>query len=846
MKSTGLLIACLTATAACAQVPATNAFRETLERDWAAQYAHLAQRLTAGSRARAWEMNPKIRAETFRDDALVAEQDRDPVDVVLRQTEVMLRSLRKRDAKVATSIEKELAPLATAIRAGQPLALAMPQKGQSPPVPMDAPRYRQYRELCALQRKAALADPLLDFGEILFARRISVPSHHASIHYGLHNLHGNPESAICRLSGWREDRPAVTNLLEGRTVATGRFAGRPINGGVFGFPSLSYDAQTLYFSWIPARMAPPPPGVASEDGNYQAYRAGLWSPHQLDTTWKVLALDLAGGPIRMLADDAANNCAPCELPDGRIVYVSDRRGGVARCGGPTKSGVLHTMRADGSDVTAISVAEISEYRPSVTHDGRIIYTRWDYVDRDDMIAHHPWIVYPDGRDARAPHGNYPTRGRGARPDVETDIKAIPGSHRYIATATGHHGPGHNGSLIVLDFNVPDDNAMSQVRRVTPEESFPEVEYEWSSGALFRSAWPLDEEHYLCAFQRPGKETGIYLVDAFGNRVLLYLQTRLVVTDPIPLKARPRPPVLPSATVAGAKTGTLGVINVYASDSPWPANTTITALRVVQIFPKANGTWMNFPDISHVTESTARSVLGTVPVAADGSALFTVPADVPLYLQALDASGRAVGMMRSTLHVPPGTRNTCYGCHENQTRAPETGRMPLAFQQPPVTLRSGPPGSNPIFYPRLVQPVLDKHCAACHAKESKAPVFSPEPVVILAASPVRGPATVWTKSYLALTKAFGAPGGGGKHGPARSVHGRNGSFASRLYDFVTNGKHHGVKLAGEDLERLLIWQDNNCNFLGNYHKTEEQARGELPEMPAAIQPELVGAKISTTP
>ena len=55
----------------------------------------------------------------------------------------------------------------------------------------------------------------------------------------------------------------------------------------------------------------------------------------------------------------------------------------------------------------------------------------------------------------------------------------------------------------------------------------------------------------------------------------------------------------------------------------------------------------------------------------------------------------------------------------------------------------------------------------------------------------------------------------------------------LYDFVTDGKHHGVKPGGEDLLRLMIWQDNNCNFLGAYHETERQAKGEL-VLPDALQ------------
>ena len=65
----------------------------------------------------------------------------------------------------------------------------------------------------------------------------------------------------------------------------------------------------------------------------------------------------------------------------------------------------------------------------------IVYTRWDYVDRDTNIAHHIWTCYPDGRDPRSFHGNYPER-RESRPWMEMDIRAIPGSHKFVATTGG--------------------------------------------------------------------------------------------------------------------------------------------------------------------------------------------------------------------------------------------------------------------------------------------------------------------------------------------------------------------------------------------------------------------------
>jgi hypothetical protein len=48
----------------------------------------------------------------------------------------------------------------------------------------------------------------------------------------------------------------------------------------------------------------------------------------------------------------------------------------------------------------------------------------------------------------------------------------------------------------------------------------------------------------------------------------------------------------------------------------------------------------------------KRVLGTVPVEADGSALFRVPAKTPISVQPLDADGSALALMRSWMTAMP--------------------------------------------------------------------------------------------------------------------------------------------------------------------------------------------------
>ena len=145
-------------------------------------------------------------------------------------------------------------------------------------------------------------------------------------------------------------------------------------------------------------------------------------------------------------------------------------------GRPLLCARLHSMAADGSDLVQLSWHDTSEWQPSVDHSGMIVYTRWDYVDRDPDCTQQMWTCYPDGRNPRSYHGNYPAM-RGAGPYMELSIRAIPGSTRYLAVAPPHHGQQY-GTLILIDPHKPDDRRMSQVKRVTPEVAFPESETPW--------------------------------------------------------------------------------------------------------------------------------------------------------------------------------------------------------------------------------------------------------------------------------------------------------------------------------------------------------------------------------
>jgi hypothetical protein len=263
------------------------------------------------------------------------------------------------------------------------------------------------------------------------------------------------------------------------------------------------------------------------------------------------------------------------------------------------------------------------------------------------------------------------------------------------------------------------------------------------------------------------------------------------------------------------------MNVYDSDFQWPANTTITALRIIQVLPKTTPP-VDLPRVGVATETNARAVLGTVPVEADGSAYFEAPVGKLVYFQALDQQGMAVQSMRSGTYVHPGEDLACQGCHEPKHRVPSRPRaIPMALGRAPSKIQPDVEGSNPFNYPRLVQPVLDRHCVDCH-REMDAADLSGTPADRFG----------WTRSYDNLAEKYGfwftvsnGSINAGVHGGSRTIAGRFGARAAKLLEYLDE-RHYGVSLPRGDLHRITLWLDCNSEFYGAYHDCDAQARGQV--------------------
>ena len=665
-------------------------------------------------------------------------------------------------------------------------------------------------------REIAFCNPLLDFDKILFVKRHdSVGVFHMCDQY--YGCNARPGGGLFVLADPFGENPRLTNVLENSVVERGRLKGDNLTTGAFLSPELSYDGKTILFAYTQARA-------------YEKYRgkeAYEWGP---EVSYHIFKVNADGSGLVQLTDGDSDDFDPCFLPNGRIVFITERRGGYLRCGRHCPVYTMYSMEPDGSDIICISFHETHEWHPSVDNDGMLVYTRWDYVDRDTNIAHHIWTSFPDGRDPRSFHGNYPLR-RENRPWMEMSIRAIPGSHRYVAATGSHHGNAF-GSLIMIDPRLEDDRAMSQLTRLTPDTPFPEAEAKPIRNYMrYGTPWPFSEDDYLCVYDADARNRGIYWIDRFGNRELLYRDPSISALSPIPLRPRRKPPVIPTKTVQTArdieKAGgrvpqeTITIVNVYNSDFAWPEGSKVAALRIIQALPKTTPP-PNQPRIGVANQTNARTVLGTVPVEPDGSAYFEAPVGKAIYFQALDERGMAIQSMRSATYVHPGEQMTCLGCHEQKHRASkQTTARPLALLRPPSKMQSDVDGSNPFNYVRLVQPVLDRNCVSCHRSE-KAPDLT---------GFVEGK-NGWTRSYNNLAEKYGfyfhVSNGSintGVHGGSRTIAGAFGARVSGLLEFMDE-QHYGVKLSEEDFHRLTLWLDCNSEFYGSYENTLSQARGEI--------------------
>lgn len=693
-------------------------------------------------------------------------------------------------------------------------------------LPADAPaeaRKPLYLEARWAVRAMTLKNPLLDFEDLLFVKRVPGSFTHMSDQY--YGWFSRPGGGLYVLEGVKTASPRLRCLSDS------------LPPGSVLRPDLSYDGRRVLFAHCKFY-----PGLAEENNKLDKDRV----PE--DAFYHLYEINLDGSGLRRLTRGKYDDFDGRYLPDGRIVFLSTRRGRFVQCGKTTAAErqdgaggdcyvrcgggperpvavyTLHAMDADGRNLMPLSPFEMFEWTPSVDQTGRIIYARWDYVDRANMPFMKLWSTLPDGTNPQALFGNFTLN-----PHTAFEVRAIPNSHKLIFTAGAHHA-FTGGSLVLLDPRQGLDGERP-MKRLTPEVCFAETEG-WPA-TYFAGPYPLSEEHYLVSWSDqplppgvphpdwgmpgPPNDLGLYLFDAFGNLNLLYRDPEIGSETPLPIKPRSRPPEVASQIDGDAPMeGRMLLVDVYRGLGTIPRGT-IRNLRLVGVPPKTHPT-MNSPSLGITSDDPGKFVLGTVPVEEDGSAWFHVPAGVTIFFQALDAKGMAVQTMRSGFYVQPGQTASCIGCHEHRSTAPPS-QTPLALRRGPSPIKPGPEGSWPLDFRALVQPVIEKHCVSCHKPGETGGKFD-----LTAARAYQSLVDYGKPSLAAHVRA--------RYQEGRSLPGAGAAATSALVPFLEPA--HGARLGADDWDRLITWMDAYGQRTGSFDKLQED---ELRALRARMAPLL---------
>lgn len=510
---------------------------------------------------------------------------------------------------------------------------------------------------------------------------------------------------------------------------------------------------------------------------------------------------------------------PLYLPDGGIVFTSSREPKYCMCNRHIM-GNLYRMDGDGANIHQIGKSTLFEGHSSLMEDGRIMYDRWEYVDRNFGDAQGLWAVNPDGTAHVIYWGN-----NTASPGGVIDGHIIPGTQLCIATfGSCHDRPW--GAIAIIDRRLGVDGRSSVVR-TWPASAINLVD----KGGLdtfkqvkpkYEDPYPLSSDYFLVSrMVGNGEEMGIYLLDTFGNEIELHRDAPGCY-DPMPMAPRKSAPQKPQMRDYKGANGIFYVQDVYiGTHMQGVERGSVKYLRVVESPPKKNWTnpswngegvhcpamnWHNFEE---------KRILGTVPVEEDGSVHFECPSDKYIFFQLLDKDGMMVQSMRSGTIIQSGETQGCVGCHENRTEdTPPVTKQPIALKHKPSKL-DGWYGKPRMFsYQDEVQPVFTKHCVECHDFDKPAGKklnLAPDRTIAYNASYV----DLWSLGYI---KCVGA-------GPAQIQQAKSwGSHASKLIEVLQNGhkegtpgyeKHKNLKLSKEELDRIITWVDINAPYYPFY-------------------------------
>ena len=533
-------------------------------------------------------------------------------------------------------------------------------------------------------------------------------------------------------------------------------------GGSIRDPQVHYDAEKILFS----------------------YRKGGTHRHHL------YEIGTDGAGLRQITVGPYDDVEATYLPDGDIAFCSTRCHRWIGCW-LAETAVLYRCDTNGENMRMLSSGSFTENTPSVLPDGRILYTRWEYVNRDPVSFHHLWTMNPDGTGQMVYYGNMRPGG------VFIDAKPIPGTNQIVLANTPGHGMNEHFGFVAIASGRHGPNDQASMKNI-------------SETMNYRDPYPLSTDAFLVV----SGHNEIALMNSQGETELLYKGEGRPLHEPRAIIRRPREQrVSPRADLA-KDSATVFLSDVYSGRNMAGVESgAIKQLLVMEDLPKpANFHGGGSQPIGHGVTSTIKRILGTVPVEPDGSACFEIPPMRSIYFALLDENGKSIKQMRSFVTLQPGEKLSCVGCHEPRERTPHqrsrAGQMAMGREPSKITLIAGAP--QIMDFPCDIQPIFDRHCVGCHNPDK------PEGSVVLCGD--RGP--VFSLSYYSLylhwqiKDTTGDPRHGTGRQPGNNEPYSTYSSASPLVDML-EPSHHNVQLTPYEKMLVRLWIDVGATYPGTY-------------------------------
>ena len=464
--------------------------------------------------------------------------------------------------------------------------------------------------------------------------------------------------------------------------------------GVYTHPELSWDATKLLFC-------------------YKGTPSGCT---------KIYEIGVDGKSLRKVSDPTAqlpcykgrhgglHDLSPSYLPDGRIVFLSTRPAGLVPCANSGVS-ILHVMDADGSNMHPISVNSETEFDPAVLPDGRLIFGRWEYVDKNALTIQSLWSMYPDGTRETAVYAN-----NMVFPEATLDPRPVPGT-RLIALTLSKHNSTPRGTIAYLDPFVGKNDPKALFNFEDPGNPTRDT-------GNSCEPYPLDADTVIFSGRSRGHNRNVIeMMNRKRQRITVLSDPKICLHAPMLVKRRPVPRLMPDLTDQSKKFGAFSVLDVYEGlagikrgEAKWLR--VIEETSRVSASPGSRNPYNQTFLVSGALAFATKIYLGMVPINDDGSIYFEAPAGRALYFQVLDKDKRLIQSMRTFFQAAPGVTRSCIGCHEKKSNAssapPKISRKALASG--PSKLKGESWGTGYMDYPSMVQPIWDKHCVSCHGGE----------------------------------------------------------------------------------------------------------------------------------